>query len=91
MIRDVTQVGFDASNDNLYYAWSTSRTAAVANIDDGSNVGLTGRYLFRVDGTTVDDYSASSVGKMAAVDHDVISSRVGKTVAVDHGVSCSLR
>ena len=58
-----SQVGFDASNDNLYYAWSTSRTAAVANIDDGSNVGLTGRYLFRVDGTTVDDYSASSVGK----------------------------
>jgi len=42
------QVGFDASDGVNYYALPGSRTTAIADVELGSNVGFTGRYVFKI-------------------------------------------
>lgn len=46
------QIGF-SSGSILFFMLPAARSPAVVNIDDGSNVGIPGLYVFRVDTTLV--------------------------------------
>ena len=47
------QAGFNAGDDERFFSINGSRTAAILDIDMTSNIGVPGKYLFRVDGTTI--------------------------------------
>ena len=46
-----SQIGFDAGDGNAYYTVPWSGSDAVLRMTQSSNVGIAGRWVFRVDGT----------------------------------------
>ncbi|XP_038045494.1 uncharacterized protein LOC119720051 isoform X4 [Patiria miniata] len=48
------QVGFDAGDGVNFYLISEARTADIVNIDERSNIGIRGRWLFRIDQSSVE-------------------------------------
>jgi len=49
----LSQIGFDAGNGVAYYMLPGSGTHSVLNLAKSSNVGLNGRWIFRIDGINV--------------------------------------
>ena len=47
------QVGFNAGDNTRYNVINSSRTSAIIRVDEGSNVGKIGLYMFQVDGSSV--------------------------------------
>ncbi|CAC5415650.1 Protein eyes shut homolog,Fibropellin-3,Protein crumbs homolog 2,Protein crumbs homolog 1,Neurogenic locus Notch protein,Neurogenic locus notch homolog protein 3,Alpha-tectorin,Delta and Notch-like epidermal growth factor-related receptor,Neurogenic locus notch homolog protein 4,Delta-like protein C,Fibropellin-1,Neurogenic locus notch homolog protein 2,Protein crumbs,Protein jagged-1b,Protein jagged-2,Sushi, von Willebrand factor type A, EGF and pentraxin domain-containing protein 1,Neurogenic locus notch len=48
------QVGFDAGDGEHYYAVQGSRTSDIINVPQKSNIGIAGKFIFRVDMVTVE-------------------------------------
>ena len=49
------QVGFDAGDQKNFYEVEGARTDAVINMTKTSNVGVPGRWIFRIDSTSIID------------------------------------
>ena len=47
------QVGFNAGDGVRHYTVSGSRTSSIVNIETTSNIGVAGKYIFRVDDATI--------------------------------------
>ena len=45
----IIQVGFDAGDGENFFALPSSRTPEIIDINEGSNVELPGRWIFRID------------------------------------------
>lgn len=52
--RPYLQVGFDSGDGTNYYAAPGSQTVAIKNMRQRSNFGTPGRWLFKLDGATVE-------------------------------------
>ncbi|XP_022088953.1 sushi domain-containing protein 2-like [Acanthaster planci] len=59
------QVGFNAGDGFTFYAVPKSRTDEIVDIDEDSNVGTTGRFLFRIDSGDIVDSGCNSEGSLA--------------------------
>ncbi|XP_038073810.1 sushi domain-containing protein 2-like isoform X2 [Patiria miniata] len=59
------QVGFNAGDGFTFYAVPESRTDAIVDIDQDSNVGTIGRFLFRIDSSDIVDSGCNSEGSLA--------------------------
>lgn len=59
----VFQVGFHSGTDGQYYLLDHSGTDAIINITLGSNVDVAGKYIFRIDGETIDDLHCAASGE----------------------------
>ena len=57
-------MGFNAGDGVNYFAVPDSRTPEIGNIQNTSNVGTTGRWIFRIDQSSIVDNSclASNIG-----------------------------
>ena len=53
----LSQVGFNAGDGVNYFSVPDSRTPEIGNIKFTSNVGTTGRWIFRIDQATIVDNS----------------------------------
>jgi Nidogen-like len=53
IFRLLLQVGFNAGDAKVYYNLPGSNTKGVLNLTNSSNVGVNGRWLFRVDGNNI--------------------------------------
>ena len=47
------QVGFNAGDGRRYFSVPGSRTASIVNVETTTNVGLRGRWVFRIDQASV--------------------------------------
>jgi Nidogen-like len=47
------KVGFDAGDGKVFYTLPGFMTSGVLNLASSSNVGLNGRWMFRVDGKNI--------------------------------------
>ncbi len=47
------QAGFDAGNGRIFYTLPGARTDSILQLSQSSNVGVRGRWMFRVDGPNV--------------------------------------
>ena len=43
------QVGFDAGDKQNFFSFPDSQTPAIIDVNNSSNVGVTGRWIFRID------------------------------------------
>ena len=59
----LSQVGFNAGDGINYFSVPDSRTPEIGNIEFTSNVGTTGRWIFRIDQATIVDSSCQAVNK----------------------------
>ena len=50
----IIKVGFDAGDGTNFYSFPTAFTADIINIGRSTNSGVTGRYVFRIDGQVID-------------------------------------
>lgn len=48
------QAGFDAGDGVRHFTINGSRTSSIVDIETTSNIGVPGKYVFRVDDTTID-------------------------------------
>jgi hypothetical protein len=53
------QVGFNAGDGVHYYVLPGSQTEAVANLISNSNVGIPGKWVFKVSGSTIESGGCS--------------------------------
>ena len=60
----VCKVGFDAGDGENYYNVPGSRTDDIVNIDDQSNVGQPGRFIFRIDNNTIQTIICNENGNL---------------------------
>lgn len=74
MLSIFSQVGFDQGTSFYYYTVPWSLSSAVLNLAKTSNVGLTGRWMFRVD--------EGFVTPAGIVDESGIKSVIGAAVCV---------
>ncbi|KAK2188587.1 hypothetical protein NP493_128g05111 [Ridgeia piscesae] len=58
------QVGFNAGDGIVYQSVPGSRTAAIVNIETTTNVGLPGRWVFRIDDSTVKFGGCNTAGTL---------------------------
>ena len=56
----LAQVGFNAGDGVVYYAVPWSRTPEIVGVGGLSNVGTTGRWIFRIDSAVIDAGGCSS-------------------------------
>lgn len=61
------QAGFNAGDGENYYSIEGAQTAAVVNFTLTSNVGIPGKWVFRVDGKSVEDVKCHHAGKSTYV------------------------
>jgi hypothetical protein len=62
------QVGFNAGDRVHHYVLPGSQTEAVANLGSFSNVGIPGKWMFKVSGTTIESGGCSApTGKYCCV------------------------
>ncbi|XP_038073805.1 sushi domain-containing protein 2-like [Patiria miniata] len=59
------QVGFNAGDGFTFYAVPESRTNAIVDIDQDSNIGTRGRFLFRIDSSDIVDSGCNTAGTLA--------------------------
>ena len=53
------QVGFNAGDGVRYFSVPGSRTASIVDVETTTNVGLRGRWMFRIDDVSVEDPGSS--------------------------------
>ncbi|XP_022088983.1 protein mesh-like [Acanthaster planci] len=58
------QVGFNAGDGFNFYAVPESRTGTIVDIDQDSNIGTTGRFLFRIDSSNIIDTGCITEGSV---------------------------
>ncbi|XP_030847139.1 sushi, nidogen and EGF-like domain-containing protein 1 [Strongylocentrotus purpuratus] len=56
------QVGFNAGDGVNYYSVPGSRTAAVVDIETTSNIGVSGRWVFRTDNSNIKGLASTTSG-----------------------------
>ncbi|XP_038073405.1 sushi domain-containing protein 2-like [Patiria miniata] len=59
------QVGFNAGDGFTFFGVPESRTDAIVDIDQDSNIGTRGRFLFRIDSSEIVDSGCNSEGSLA--------------------------
>ncbi|XP_022089140.1 sushi domain-containing protein 2-like isoform X2 [Acanthaster planci] len=59
------QVGFNAGDGFTFYVVPESRTNAIVDIDEDSNIGFRGRFLFRIDSSEIVNSGCNSGGTLA--------------------------
>ncbi|XP_041030218.1 alpha-tectorin [Carcharodon carcharias] len=55
------QAGFNGGDTSHFFSLPTSRTSEMMNIEETSNVNFPGRWIFRIDGETIDPSSGCSL------------------------------
>ncbi|GCC20590.1 hypothetical protein chiPu_0019153 [Chiloscyllium punctatum] len=55
------QAGFNGGDNNHFFSLPTSRTSEMMNIEETSNVNFPGRWIFRIDGDTIDPSNGCSL------------------------------
>ncbi|XP_038072987.1 sushi domain-containing protein 2-like [Patiria miniata] len=58
------QVGFNAGDGFTFYAVPESQTAAIVDIDQDSNIGTHGRFVFQIDNSDIVDSRCNSDGSL---------------------------
>ncbi|XP_052091067.1 protein mesh-like isoform X1 [Mytilus californianus] len=66
------QVGFDAGDGINYFAVNASRTADIINIPRMSNVDIPGKYIFRVDSTTIEQGGCNVNGTLTITPREAL-------------------
>ena len=61
----VTQVGFNAGDGLRYFSVPGSRQAAIVDVETTTNVGLPGRWMFRIDDVSVEAGGCNTGGSAA--------------------------
>ncbi|CAG2215760.1 unnamed protein product [Mytilus edulis] len=65
-------VGFDAGDGINYFAVNASRTADIINIPQMSNVDIPGKYIFRVDSTTIEQGGCNVNGTLTITPREAL-------------------
>ncbi|XP_043532334.1 alpha-tectorin [Chiloscyllium plagiosum] len=55
------QAGFNGGDNSHFFSLPTSRTSEMMNIEETSNVNFPGRWIFRIDGDTIDPSNGCSL------------------------------
>ncbi|XP_061188743.1 mucin-4-like [Saccostrea echinata] len=58
------QIGFNAGDGIVFYMLNASRTDDVVNVDEMSNVGLPGKFVFRVDASVITKGGCTTEGNL---------------------------
>ncbi|XP_076091868.1 protein mesh-like isoform X1 [Mytilus galloprovincialis] len=66
------QVGFDAGDGINYFAVNASRTADIINIPQMSNVDIPGKYIFRVDSTSIEQGGCNVNGTLTITPREAL-------------------
>jgi len=53
-VSNLAQVGFNAGDSINFYALEDSRTANIVHVNETTNTGQTGRWLFRIENADID-------------------------------------
>ena len=61
------KVGFNAGDGVRYFSVPGSRTASIVDVETTSNVGLAGRWVFRIDDVSVEAGGCNTEGSTLAV------------------------
>ena len=61
------QVGFNAGDGERYFSVPGSRTASIVDVETTSNVGLAGRWMFRIDDVSVEAGGCNTEGSTLPV------------------------
>ncbi|XP_019353974.1 IgGFc-binding protein-like [Alligator mississippiensis] len=88
------QAGFNSGGSRLYFSLPGSRTPAIAHVGATSNVGLPGRWLFRVDDFSLPHgcvYNAQFLPPGAALWTDEDCRQHCQCLAGDGGLTCEVR
>ena len=58
------QAGFNAGDGERYFSIPGSRTADIVDVEHTTNVGLQGRWVFRVDDNSITSGGCNTAGKL---------------------------
>jgi hypothetical protein len=60
----VKQVGFNAGDGKVYFAVNASRTRNIVNISQMSNIGIPGKFSFRIDDEEIGNGGCNTEGNI---------------------------